>query len=158
MSQSSAIISFRDVFLKYLHIADNDYNGHVNDNVLNIFNDLNEDERKLFLRGVVHIHSLVVGDVDTLPKREIVKAKRIEEREAIEKSDIDAEDEMMEFFNKRHKLKMKMWFIKMVGMGLMGFLLLFFMATILSKNEIYVPFLDSFIQTGKVLNKVLGVM
>lgn len=150
--------SFREVIGKYLHIADKDYKGHVNDNVLNIFNDLPEEDKKLFLRGVVYIHSIVIGGIETLPKREQkdkVFRKMVEESNTHE-VDEEEEDEVIRYFKLKHKENMKNWLTKLVAITMIALFSFVLITSFLSKGGISDPFVESWFNVGKIVNKLFG--
>lgn len=157
MADKTAYASLRDVLVKYLHIAEQDYKGHVNDNVLNIFNDLSDDEKKAFLKGVLHIHSMVAGHVDTIP-RHIPKSRT--QRGALP---IDAEDEnqdqdeIIQAVNRHQKLAMKIYLTKLLATVVLAAGFSVFVVSMLSKNEVEIPMMEGLMQTGKVINKMLGI-
>ena len=156
MTDKVTIASFRDVLNRYLHIADHDYKGHVHDNVLNIFNDMTEEEQKSFLRGVIHIHSVVVGHIDDLPKRQS-KPKGVESTRDLRSEDKDPdEDDVVEYINTRQKMAMRMWLTKATAVTILFFVCGLFTASFFSANNIQIPFLESIGGIGKVVNKVLG--
>ena len=156
MTDKVTIASFRDVLNRYLHIADHDYKGHVHDNVLNIFNDMTEEERKLFLRGVIHIHSVVVGHIDTIPKRDS-KLKVVESTRDLRNEGVDPdEDEVVEYINTRQKLAMKTWLTKVTAITILVCLFSMFLVSLMSSNGVSIPYFESITGVGKVVNKVLG--
>lgn len=145
--------SFRDVLGKFLHIADHDYKGHVHDNVLNIFNDLDEDDQKLFLRGVVHIHSVVVGNVDALPKRD-VKPKPVVSTRELEPSEIDDDDEeVVDYINTRQKNAIKVWMVKTLTIFICMFVFIVAIVAMVTGNGFTIPFFETF---SKISGKIFG--
>lgn len=157
MADRTAYASLKDVLIKYLHIAEEDYKGHINDNVLNIFNDLSDDEKKAFLKGVLHIHSMVAGHVDTIP-RHIPRSRT--KRGALP---ADAEDEnqdqeeIIQVVNRHQKLAMKIYLTKLLATIVVIGAFSVFVVSILSKNDVEIPMMEGLTQSGKVINKMLGI-
>ena len=157
MPDKVTVASFRDVLSRYLRIADHDYKGHVHDNVLNIFNDLDEEDRKLFLRGVVHIHSVVIGHIDTLPKRDHKPPMVESARDLRGDDDKDPEeDEVVEYINKRQRYAMQMWMLR-AGASLVAlFLFTVFVFSTVGGSSVKLPFIGDMAGIAQVLGKVLG--
>lgn len=98
--------AFRDVLDKFVHIGNCYYNGKHHDNILNIFSDLEEEDKKLLLRGVHHIYSIVEFGVNA---PDIQMGPRLSPA-----MDGDAEVSQMDY-NSKLMIEMKFWFIKTFG-------------------------------------------
>lgn len=51
--------TFKEAVQKFIHIGEVYFRGHYNDNVLNIFNELPEEDRKVLLRTLYQVYFLV---------------------------------------------------------------------------------------------------
>lgn len=96
--------AFKDVLDKFIHIGNCYYNGKHHDNVLNIFADLDEEDKKVFLRGVHHIYTVIEFGVESNQLAPLVKA------EPGEPLDFSIDD-----YNTKLLVEMKFWFIKTFG-------------------------------------------
>ena len=62
--------TFKDAIAKFIHIGEVYYRGRYNDNVLNIFEELTEEDRKILLRTIYRVYSLVdKGEFNTPTER-----------------------------------------------------------------------------------------
>lgn len=115
MSEPTKNKAFKDVIDKFIHIGNCYYNGKHFDNVLNIFSDLTEEDKKIFLRSVHQIYSVVEMGVGNL-SLEVSKTK------------IDNEPDTSENYNSKLMIETKFWFIRAFGIsciiGLLVFIIL----------------------------------
>lgn len=95
--------AFRDVLDKFVHIGNCYYNGKHHDNVLNIFSDLDEEDRKLLLRSVHHIYTIV--EFGTTPTPFTTRLKAGPENDPVTIAD----------YNTKLMVEMKFWFVKTFG-------------------------------------------
>lgn len=69
--------TFKDAITKYMHIGASYYNGHYNDNAINIFNDLPVEDKKALLRGLSSIFLMIEeGNIPTSLEETIQQAVR----------------------------------------------------------------------------------
>ena len=107
--------TFREALDKFIHIGNCFYNGKHHDNAMNIFNDLDEEDRMVFLRGVFHIYNFMEYGPST---KELGTSKPV-------KPKID-EDEDVVSFNNRQMVELKVWFVKvLVWLVVLGLVVLF---------------------------------
>lgn len=135
-------IAFKDVLDKFIHIGNCYYNGKHHDNVLNIFADLDEEDKKVFLRGVHHIYTVIEFGVETNQLSVLPKAEPGE-----------TPGSSIEDYNSKLLVEMKFWFIKTFGI-----LIVLFLAGVV----IFVLYLSASLdeEPGKVSNlfRVFGLL
>lgn len=62
-------ITFKDAIQKFIHVGEVYFRGHYSDNVLNIFNELTEGDKKALLRGLHQVYFLVdSGAIESIPE------------------------------------------------------------------------------------------
>ena len=153
MTEKVLTTNFKEVLERFLSIAGTDYKGHVHDNVLNIFNDLSEEERKLLLRGVVQIHDVVVGEVKVIPQRP-TKPKVPSSARDMDGEDLDeSEEEVVDYMNAKQKTYIKLWILKVTVITMLAFLFFVAIVAISTGSGFTLPFLESF---SKVSGKIFG--
>lgn len=107
--------TFRESLDKFIHIGNAYYNGKHHDNVMNIFNDLDEEDRMVFLRGVFHIYNFMEYGIHS--------KEMTQQRQVNPKTD---EDDDIVVFNNRQMVELKVWFVKvLVWLVVFGLVILF---------------------------------
>lgn len=109
------LTTFKDSLDKFIHIGNAYYNGKHHDNVMNIFQDLDEEDRMVFLRGVFHIYNYMeygAASKETVPSKP-------------NKPKTDEDDDIVGF-NNRQMVELKVWFVKvLVWLVAIGLVFLF---------------------------------
>lgn len=84
--------AFKDVLDKFIHIGNCYYNGKHYDNVLNIFNDLENEDQKALLHGVYYLfavmeHGMVPGtnQPNVKPKPEVLDTPKESNEDTVTK-------------------------------------------------------------------------
>lgn len=104
MDNNKQTKALKEVIEKFDHIGNCYYNGKHHDNVLNIFNDLDENDRKEFLRGTYAVYK-------------IIESGHMKESnsEVIPKLEPFGRGENISIINEQSLVELKIWFIKMLG-------------------------------------------
>lgn len=79
-------VTFLEAIAKFIHIGEVYYNNHYYDNVLNIFDELTEEDRKELLRAVYQIFVLVEKGVIENPLRPSRQREGIPEERTVDAS------------------------------------------------------------------------
>lgn len=118
--------AFRDVLDKFIHIGNCYYNKKHHDNVLNIFADLEEEDKKIFLRGVYYIYTIVeLGTNNPLLNSDTTQ----EDGSSDENSNSSS-------YNNKLMIEMKFWFIKTAGAILFTALTFFILFVLYTTSSI----------------------
>lgn len=101
-------VTLQAVIVKIKGIAANHYDDKIYDNILPIFNHLNKDEKRVFLRGLSNI-LFIVEDKILFDKQELESI-----RAGIEttKQNIDNEIRVIQQTNELELIKLKSWGVK----------------------------------------------
>ena len=107
MSEIEDHEGFADVMDKFRIIADNDYDGKIYENVLSIYAQLTHNERKVFLRSLIHVYFIFSRSISeaSLPDNE---KKNDKEVCTVIQSEIDD----ISSANERELIKLKSWLVK----------------------------------------------
>lgn len=133
--------TFKESLDKFVHIGNAYYNGKHHDNVMNIFNDLDEVDRMVFLRSVFHIYSIMEFGVASKETAQI-KSNKV-------KTD---EDDDIAVFNNRQMVELKVWFVKvLVWLVVICFVLIFGLGVYFSSS----PGTE---ESGTNLFRVIGLL
>lgn len=105
--------ALREALDKFVHIGDCFYNGKHHDNVLNIFNDMEHEDRLTLLRGVHDIYSILEnGSFSAVVGRALAPpSKQDDEKTLTSVNEIGMQE-------------LKFWFVKVIFLAIMVGLLL----------------------------------
>ena len=104
MDNNKQTKALKEVIEKFDHIGNCYYNGKHHDNVLNIFNDLDENDRKEFLRGTYAVYKIIESG-----HMKIVTTTVVPNLEPFRKG------ENVSAINEQSLIELKIWFVKMLG-------------------------------------------
>lgn len=151
-----AASSLQDVLVKFVGIADVHYRGKIHDNVLNVFNDLSDEDKKTFLRGVLHIHALVIGEIESplqcIPVH-VIPVNGTTEGVQVVTEPLD--NEIAEL-NKKQMIQLKGWLVKTTSVIVLLSFAVLVISAFLSYGEINTDVLSMFGKTGTILSTVFG--
>lgn len=104
MDNNKQTKALKEVIEKFDHIGNCYYNGKHHDNVLNIFDDLDENDRKEFLRGTYAVYKIIESGHMKESNSEVVP-----------KLEPFGRGENVSIINEQSLVELKIWFIKMLG-------------------------------------------
>ena len=104
MDNNKQTKALKEVIEKFDHIGNCYYNGKHHDNVLNIFNDLDENDRKEFLRGTFAVYKIIESGHEKTTTTAVVP-----------KLEPFSKGENLSIINEQSLVELKIWFIKMLG-------------------------------------------